>query len=66
VGLTEEAKVHLFEHLFTTKTPGKGTGLGLATVYGMVAQCGGHMVVHSEPGQGATFAILLPGMPRSS
>ncbi len=64
--MSEETKAHLFEPFFTTKDADKGTGLGLATTHGIITAAGGSIRVHSTPGHGSTFEILLPAATTNS
>jgi two-component system cell cycle sensor histidine kinase/response regulator CckA len=59
-GMTEDVRSHLFEPFYTTKVHGQGTGLGLSTVYGIVCQSGGQIMVETAPGEGTSVRILLP------
>ncbi len=63
-GIAASELDRIFEPFFTTKEKGEGTGMGLAVVHGIVTGHGGDIVVHSQPGQGATFTVFLPAAER--
>ena len=65
-GMSEEVLSHIFEPFFTTKPAGQGSGLGLSTVYGIVRQSQGHLMVQSEPDRGSSFSVFLPLAPEGA
>jgi signal transduction histidine kinase len=66
IGIPRSAIRKIFEPFYTTKPPGRGTGLGLSVCYGIVADHGGRLEVESEPGKGSTFRVILPSSHTSS
>ncbi|WP_051587505.1 PAS domain-containing protein [Pseudomonas sp. RL] len=64
-GIDESVQHTIFEPFYTTKAPGQGSGMGLSMVHGLVHEYGGHLLLHSQPGKGARFEVLLPGLPGS-
>jgi len=62
IGMDEKTRQRAFEPFYTTKSPGRGTGLGLATVYGIVRQCNGEITIESKPGRGAQISLFIPAI----